>query len=71
MQTKQFAVLNGNPTDQVSNITFKNVEATAETAAFPNKYPGVKFQNVTLNGVPLKTGSGTQEAPVVKPLKPD
>ena len=71
VRTKQFAVLNGNPTDQVSNIVFKNVEATAETAAFPNKYPNVKFQNVTLNGAPLKATPGPQDGPVVKPLKPD
>jgi polygalacturonase len=68
---KQFAVLNGNPTDQVSNITFKNVDARAETAAFPNKYADVKFQRVTLNGVPLKSAPGGQDGPVVKPLKPD
>jgi hypothetical protein len=64
-------VLNGNPTDQVSNITFKNVDARAETAAFPNKYADVKFQRVTLNGVPLKSAPGGQDGPVVKPLKPD
>ncbi|SFQ59536.1 glycoside hydrolase family 28 protein [Hymenobacter arizonensis] len=67
---KQFAVLNGNSTDKVSNITFKNVVATAETPAFPNKYPDVKFENVTLNGAPLKA-QGVQQGQAVKPLMPD
>ena len=64
-------MLDGNPTDKVANIAFKNVEATAETVAFPNKYPDVKFKNVTLNGAPLKAASGVHDAPAVKPLKPD
>ena len=68
---KQFAVLDGNPTDKVSNITFKNVEATAEKAAFPNKYADVKFDNVTLNGAPLKAAQTVQAGPAVTPLKPD
>ena len=71
VKCKQFAVLDGNPTDKVANIAFKNVEATAETVAFPNKYPDVKFENVTLNGAPLKAASGVRDAPAVKPLKPD
>ena len=71
VKCKQFAVLDGNPTDQVSNITFKNVTATAETAAFPNKYPAVKFENVTLNGAPLKAAPGAPQGTAVKPLMPD
>ena len=69
VKVKQFAVLNGNPTDKVSNITFKNVQATAETADFPNKYLDVKFEKVTLNGAPLK--ASVREGSAVKPLKPD
>jgi polygalacturonase len=68
VKCKQFAVLNGNPTDKVSNITFKNVEATADNAAFPNIYADVKFENVTLNGTPLKAA---QAGAAVTPLKPD
>ena len=68
---KQFAVLNGNPSDKVSNIVFKNVDATAEMAAFPNMYPDVKFNKVTLNGAPLKASQTVSEGPEVKPLKPD
>ena len=71
VKCKQFAVLDGNPTDKVANIAFKNVEATAENVAFPNKYPDVKFDNVTLNGTPLKASQEVREAQAVKPLKPD
>jgi len=69
VRCKQFAVLNGNPTDKVSNITFKNVDATADQTAFPNKYADVKFENVTLNGAPLKATPA--EGAAVTPLKPD
>ncbi|MVN78866.1 exopolygalacturonase [Hymenobacter sp. HMF4947] len=68
---KQFAVLEGNPTDKVENIVFKQVEATAEKAAFPNKYATVKFENVTLNGTPLKATQEIQQAPAATPLRPD
>ncbi|MBD2721601.1 glycoside hydrolase family 28 protein [Hymenobacter armeniacus] len=71
VKCKQFAVLNGNPTDKVSNIAFKNVTATADQAAFPNKYADVKFDNVTLNGAALKTGAAGTAAPAATPLKPD
>jgi polygalacturonase len=68
---KQFAVLDGNPTDKVENIVFKNVEATAQKVEFPNKYPTVKFENVTLNGAPLKATPDARTGPAVTPLKPD
>ena len=68
---KQFAVLNGNPTDKVSNIVFKNVEATAQTVPFPNKYPDVKFEHVTLNGAPLTAAQSMQDGKAVTPLKAD
>lgn len=68
---KQFAVLDGNPTDKVENIVFKNVEATAQKVEFPNKYPTVKFENVTLNGAPLKATQDARTGPAVTPLKPD
>ncbi|MBH8568000.1 right-handed parallel beta-helix repeat-containing protein [Microvirga sp. STS02] len=71
VKCKQFAVLNGNPTDKVSNITFKDVTATADNAAFPNLYSDVKFENVTLNGAPLKATPAAQAAPATTPLKPD
>ncbi|WP_022825364.1 glycoside hydrolase family 28 protein [Hymenobacter norwichensis] len=68
---KQFAVLDGNPTDKVENIVFKNVNATAQKVEFPNKYPAVKFENVTLNGAPLKATQDARTGPAVTPLKPD
>jgi polygalacturonase len=71
VKCKQFAVLTGNPTDKVSNITFKNVVATADNATFPNQYSDVKFENVTLNGAPLKAAPVVQAAPDAKALKPD
>ena len=71
VQCKQFAVLDGNATDKVSNITFQNVEATAEAAAFPNKYPDVKFEHVTLNGAPLKAVATALTGPAVTLLEPD
>jgi hypothetical protein len=49
----KFANLQGNPTDTVSNIVFRNVTATAKTATFTNIYKDVKFENVTLNGKKL------------------
>jgi polygalacturonase len=71
VKCKQLAALNGNPTDKVSDITFKNVDATADNAAFPNIYPSVKFDNVTLNGVSLKATPTGTTAPATTPLKPD
>jgi polygalacturonase len=71
VKCKQFAVLNGNPTDKVSDITFKNVDATADNVAFPNIYPSVKFDNVTLNGALLKATPTGTTAPATTPLKPD
>ncbi|MDF7815053.1 glycosyl hydrolase family 28 protein [Hymenobacter sp. YC55] len=71
VQCKQFAVLDGNPTDKVTNINFKNVVATAEKVAFPNKYPDVKFEKVTLNGAPLKASKAVREGAEVNPLRPD
>ncbi|MBO0358217.1 right-handed parallel beta-helix repeat-containing protein [Hymenobacter sp. BT186] len=68
---KQFAVLDGNPTDKVENIVFKNVDATAQKVEFPNKYPAVRFENVTLNGAPLKATQDARTGPAVTPLKPD
>jgi len=45
--------MEGNPADNVSNIVFRNINATAETPIFKNKYPGVKAENVVVNGTPL------------------
>lgn len=54
VQCRELAVLNGNPSDKVSDIVFTNVEATSPNATFTNKYSNVQFNHVTLNGVPVK-----------------
>lgn len=52
VQCKSLGAIEGNPSDTVSDIVFKNVKVTAETPGLKNKYPGVKFENVIVNGVP-------------------
>ncbi|MGI4824168.1 MAG: glycoside hydrolase family 28 protein [Janthinobacterium lividum] len=55
VKCRELALLAGNPEDKVENIVFKNVEATAPTATFTNKYPKtVTFDHVTLNGAPVQ-----------------
>ncbi len=54
VECRELALLAGNPTDKVENIAFENVTATSPKATFTNKYPSVKFENVTLNGSPVK-----------------
>lgn len=49
-----FAEIKGNPTDQISNILFENVTATAKDPTLKSSYKGVKLKNVVVNGVPLK-----------------
>lgn len=46
-----FATLEGNPLDQVSNILLKDITATAKNPKFENKYKDVKVENVVVNGV--------------------
>jgi polygalacturonase len=53
VECTQFGILEGNPMDKVSDIVFKNIEATAKKPLV-NKYAGVKAQNVIVNGVPLE-----------------
>jgi len=48
------AELAGNPTDQVSNIVFDNVTATAIDPTIKSNYKGIKLKNVVVNGSPLK-----------------
>ncbi|MBP1638452.1 MAG: exopolygalacturonase [Bacteroidetes bacterium] len=50
---KSFGIIEGNPTDQVSNIIFKNITATAEVPELTTKYQNIKAVNVTVNGKPL------------------
>lgn len=50
----KFGEMQGNPLDQLSNFTFKNVEVTTEKPALINKYDEVNFENVMVNGKALE-----------------
>lgn len=51
---KSLGEVAGNPNDQVNNILFKNITATAESPTLKNKYPeGVRTENVIVNGNPI------------------
>lgn len=52
---KSFGIMEGNPSDQVSGITFKNINAMAETPELITKFQGIKTINVMVNGKPLAT----------------
>jgi polygalacturonase len=53
VQCKSVGEMEGNAADTVSNIVFKNITATAEAATLKTSYSGIKFENVTVNGVPF------------------
>lgn len=53
VECQRFGVLEGNPMDKVSDVVFKNIEATAKKPALVNKYQNIKAENVTVNGTPL------------------
>jgi polygalacturonase len=53
VQCKTFGAMEGNISDTVSNIVFKDIKAMAETPDFKTKYTGIKIENVTVNGVPF------------------
>jgi polygalacturonase len=42
--------MEGNPSDKVSNIHFKDINAKAEQATLKTKYTGITFENVKVNG---------------------
>ncbi len=50
---KKFGEIDGNPTDSVYDIVFKNIIAIAETPGIKNKYPKIRMENVIVNGAPL------------------
>lgn len=50
----RIGVMDGNPTDKVSNILFKNIHATVQDTTFKNVYKDVKFEDVTVNGEEFK-----------------
>jgi len=53
VQCNTFGEIAGNPLDKVSNILFRNIKVTAKEPALKCKYPGVKVENVIVNGTPL------------------
>lgn len=43
--------IKGNPADKISDILFRNITANATTPALKtNSYPGIRIENVTVNG---------------------
>ncbi len=50
VQCNTFGELDGNPSDTVNNIMFKNITATAKTPTLKTSYTGIKFDNVKVNG---------------------
>lgn len=53
MECREFGRLQGNPTDTVSGIFLKNIEAKAKNPELVNIYRDVKAENVIVNGAPL------------------
>lgn len=52
---KNLGIIEGNPQDVVSNFVLKAINAKVESTVFTNKYPGVKIENVVVNGNPMVT----------------
>lgn len=50
VECKSLGVIAGNPDDQVSNFTLKNIKCKASSDAFECIYPQVKLDNVIVNG---------------------
>jgi polygalacturonase len=53
VQCNRFGDLEGNANDKVSDIIFKNIDATAKTDGLKTKYPRIKLKNVLVNGKAL------------------
>lgn len=51
VECKSLGDMEGNPSDSVSNILFRNINAKAETPTLKTKYAGITFENVVVNGV--------------------
>jgi polygalacturonase len=49
----KFGTIEGNASDKISDILFKNINITADNPALKNKYPNIKADNVIVNGKPL------------------
>lgn len=55
IKCKSFGVMQGNPSDTVSNFVFRNITATSDNPTLRTKYKGVKIEKVTVNGKTLVT----------------
>jgi polygalacturonase len=53
VKCNSFGEIAGNPSDIISNIQFRNIEATAKEPLLKCKYPEIKIENVIVNGAPL------------------
>jgi polygalacturonase len=53
VKCRSFGIMDGNPSDTVSSVLFKNITAVADEPSLKTKYKGVKVQNVKVNGKPL------------------
>ena len=53
VKCNSFGSMKGNPSDQVSDVVFSNINATAEKPGFNSAYADVKLNNVVINGQPL------------------
>jgi polygalacturonase len=51
VECKTLGEMEGNPSDTVTNILFKDINTKAGTATLKTKYSGIKFENVKVNGV--------------------
>lgn len=55
VKCKSFGIMEGNPDDRVSSITFSNVHVQADSDTFRDAYQEeTRMENVTINGKPIK-----------------
>jgi len=52
VECKSLGDMEGNASDSVSNILFRNINAKAGTPTLKTKYGGITFENVVVNGEP-------------------
>jgi polygalacturonase len=53
VQCKSIGDMEGNPSDTVSGIVFRDINAKAETPVLKTKYTSIKLENVVVNGAPF------------------
>lgn len=53
VKCRSFGAMKGNASDQVSNVVFSNINATADKSGFSTAYSDIKLDNVVVNGEPL------------------